>query len=411
MQVLGWKPSLFSSVFAVVLVVSVVSLLGCGSSNKQPNQPGVSNGGTSGGGSGGGSGSGGTSGGSGGSGGTGGSGSTASVPTEIVASGLTIPWSLQFAPDGRLFFTEQPGRLRVIANGQLQTAPVFDVSADTAGGEAGLTGMALDSNFGSNHYIYIFWCHKGDPAECDVQRLIESNGTATYDQTLLSFQEAAHDHTGGRLKVGPDNMLYLSVGDWDNPPLAQDTTSYAGKILRFALDGSPAPGNPISSAPYIYALGFRDPQGLAWDSSGQLYGTDNGATANDEVDIINAGGNYGWPDCTGTCGLSQYVDPIKLFTGQSVPPSGATFYSGTAIPQWTGSLFFATMGLASNTAAHHLHRIQLDKPGGTTIVQEEELFKDEFGRLRDVTEGPDGFLYFSTSNGNGTDKIIRVRPN
>jgi glucose/arabinose dehydrogenase len=288
---------------------------------------------------------------------------------------------------------------------------VFDVTSVTAGGEAGLTGMTLDPNFASNHFIYIFWCHNGElPAECDVRRLIESNGTATFDQTLLTFQEFAHDHTGGRLKVGPDNMLYLSVGDWDTPAAAQDTTNYAGKILRFALDGSAAPGNPLADAPYIYALGFRDPQGLAWDSSGQLYATDNGPTANDEVDLVNAGGNYGWPNCVGSCGNSQYVDPVKLFTGQSVPPSGATFYSGTAIPQWTGSLFFATMGLSGNTAAHHLHRIQFDKPGGTTIVAEDELFKDQFGRLRDVTQGPDGFLYFSTSNGNGTVKSVRVRP-
>jgi glucose/arabinose dehydrogenase len=395
-------------IFALLLF-GILSWGGCGSSNNHSasNSSGASNNGTT-------SGSGTTT--TGGTSGTGtssgaGSSTSANVTTQVVATGLTVPWSLQFAPDGRLFFTEQPGRLRVIAaNGQLQPQPVYDVTALTAGGEAGLTGMTLDPNFASNHYVYVFWCQKGLPSTCNIQRLVEANGTATLDATLFSYQETANDHTGGRLKIGPDNMLYLSTGDWDNPPLAQDPTSYAGKILRFALDGTAAPGNPIPSSPYVYALGFRDPQGLAWDSSGQLYGTDNGPTANDEVNIIYAGSNYGWPNCVGICGNSQYVDPVKLFTGQSVPPSGATFYNGSAIPQWTGSLFFATMGLAGNTAAHHLHRILFDKPGGTKIVQEEELFKDQFGRLRDVTEGPDGFLYFSTSNGNGTDQIIRVRP-
>jgi glucose/arabinose dehydrogenase len=298
----------------------------------------------------------------------------------------------------------------VIANGTLQSQPVFDVTSSTAGGEAGLTGMALDPNFASNHFIYVFWCHKTTPTSCDVQRLIENNGAATFDKTLLTYEESANDHTGGRLKIGPDNMLYLSVGDWDNPPLAQDPSTFAGKILRFNLDGTAAAANPDPSAPYVYASGFRDPQGLAWDSSGQLYGTDHGPTANDEVNIINAGSNYGWPTCVGICNDPHFVDPIKLFTGQSVPPSGATFYSGTAIPQWTGSMFFATLGLSGNTVAHHLHRIKFDKPGGTTISEEEVLFKDQFGRLRDVTEGPDGFLYFSTSNGKATDKIVRVRP-
>jgi hypothetical protein len=149
--------------------------------------------------------------------------------------------------------------------------------------------MALDPNFASNHFIYVFWCHKTTPTSCDVQRLIENNGAATFDKTLLTYEESANDHTGGRLKIGPDNMLYLSVGDWDNPPLAQDPSTFAGKILRFNLDGTAAAGNPDPSSPYVYASGFRDPQGLAWDSSGQLYATDHGPTANDEVNIINAG--------------------------------------------------------------------------------------------------------------------------
>jgi glucose/arabinose dehydrogenase len=336
------------------------------------------------------------------------------VTTEVVASGLTVPWSLQFAPDGRLFFTEQPGRLRVIASGQLQAAPVFDVTSISSGGEAGMTGMTLDPNFASNHFIYVFYCLKGTPVPCEVDRLTETNGVETLDTPLFKYVEAAPDHTGGRLKIGPDNLLYLSTGDWDNPALAQDPTSYAGKVLRMNLDGTAAPGNPDPSNPYVYASGFRDPQGLAWDSSGQLYGTDNGDVANDEVNRITIGGNYGWPICQGTCTTPPYIPPVKVFTGQSVPPSGATFYNSTVIPQWNGSMFFATMGLSGNTAAHHLHRILFNQPGGSTIVQEEALFKDQFGRLRDVTVGPDGFIYFSTSNGNGSgpgvDKIIRVRP-
>lgn len=344
----------------------------------------------------------------------GGGGPIIGIKAETVATGLTVPWSLQFAPDGRLFFTEQPGRLRVITNGQLQTQPVFDVTAFTAGGEGGLTGMTVDPNFVSNHFVYIFFCRQGTPIQCEVDRLTETNGTATLDQTLLTFTELETDHTGGRLKVGPDSLLYLTVGDSGQAALAQDLTSFHGKILRMNLDGTPAAANPDPAHPFIFALGLRDPQGLAWDSSGQPYGTDHGDIANDEVNIIRKGGNYGWPICQGICNDPRFIDPIRLFTGQSVPPSGATFYNSTVIPRFTGSFFFATLGLEGNTTAHHLHRILFDRLGGTRIVQEEELFKDQFGRLRDVTQGPDGFLYFSTSNGTaanpGVDQIIRVRP-
>ncbi len=411
--------SRLSLLFILFVVLAVIASDGCGSNNNSArNNPGGTGapGGTSGGGTGGGTGGGGTSGGggTGGGSGSGGSGSSVPVTTDVVASGLTVPWSLQFAPDGRLFFTEQPGRLRVITNGQLQPQPVFDVTSITSGGEAGMTGMALDPNFGSNHFIYIFYCTKGTPVPCEVDRITEANGIGTQDTPLFKLTETAPDHTGGRLKVGPDNMLYLSTGDWDNPPLAQDPTSNAGKILRMNLDGTPAPGNPDPQNLFVYAMGFRDPQGLAWDSSGQLYGTDNGNVANDEVNRIVIGGNYGWPVCQGTCTTQPYIPPVKVFTGNSVPPSGATFYYGTAIPQWTGSFFFAVMGINGDPAAYHLHRILFNAPGGSQIAQEEVLFQNQFGRLRDVTVGPDGFLYFSTSNANGqgagVDKIIRVRP-
>ena len=340
------------------------------------------------------------------------------LKTDDVATGLDTPWSLAFAPDGRLFVTEPAGRLRVIDSTGLVSQPVLDISSQSAGFEAGLTGMDLDPNFASNGIIYIHFCTQlSSGLHCRVARVITNGNSGRLDTILFDYPAQATDHTGGRLKVGPDHLLYLSTGDHDTPATAQDLTSMNGKVLRMNLDGTPAAGNPFPNAPFVYALGFRDPQGLAWDSSGQLYGTDNGPTSNDEVNIIMAGKNYGWPTCVGICNNPNFVDPIKLFSPQTAPPSGATFYHGSTIAGWDGSMLFAVMGHASNTFAHHVHQLFFDHPGGTTITNEQILWQNKFGRIRDVTEGPDGFLYFSTCNlhtdvtaNPGDDRIVRAHP-
>jgi glucose/arabinose dehydrogenase len=335
--------------------------------------------------------------------------SSVSITTEKIASGLTVPWSLQFAPDGRLFFTERIGDLRVFSNGAVQSTPVYDKTSVSLGGLDGMTGMVLDPDFGANHRIYVFYCFGKIPNEhCRVERLIESNGTATLDKVLIDFTTINRDHIGGRLKIGPDNLLYLTTGDQKSLSFSQDPSSLAGKILRMDFDGN-AMGAGLAN-PYVYALGFRDPEGLAWDNSGALYGTDHGPVSNDEVNLIEAGQNYGWPACIGICNDPKFRDPVKLWQPETAAPSGTTFYNSSVIPQWNGSMLIALMGLTNNTYAHHLHRIQFSQPGSSQIASEEVLFKDQFGRLRDVVQGPDGFVYFSTSNGNATDVIVRVKP-
>lgn len=386
------------------LLAFVFSLAACGgnSNNNQftGNQPG-------------GTGSGGGTGGSGGSGGSGGgsgsgSGSSVALVDEVVAKGLTVPWAMVFAPDGRMFFTEQPGRLRVMANGQVLPTPVYDVTAQSPGGEAGMLGLALDPNFASNHFLYTDYCvGTSQNPTCRIVRLTESNNTASNETVLLEFPGGFH-HNGARVKFGPDGLLYVTMGDASDPPNAQDPSVPEGKILRMNPDGSPA-GSGFTDA-YVYTMGHRNPQGLAFDSGGNLYETEHGPTSNDEVNLIQAGKNYGWPTCVGICSDPQFVNPIKLFSPETAAPSGATFYYGTAIPQWDGSLLFGTLGLPDNTFAHHLHRIKFDTVGGTKIVDEEVLYKDKYGRIRDVVEAPDGTVYFSSSNGGGTDVIVHVRP-
>lgn len=344
---------------------------------------------------------------------------------ETIATNLTVPWALAFAPDGRLFLTERPGRVRVIDGGGLRSQAVINLASVVRNvGEGGLCGIDVDPDFATNHYLYVYYTYQSGSAIGNrVVRLIENNNIAVVDRTILDGIIGANVHDGGRIKFGPDGYLYIGTGDAGTSSRAQTLSSLNGKILRIDRDGNPAPDNPFPEAPYVYSYGHRNVQGLAWDASGQLYNTEHGPTgefgryANDEVNIIYAGGNYGWPNCIGICGDPNYIDPVRLFNPETTAPGGATFYNGDALPMWTGSYFFGTMGFNGNPYARHLHRILFDQLGGTQIVEEQIIARNQFGRIRDAVEGPDGYLYFTTSNrdGRGTpaandDRVIRIRP-
>jgi aldose sugar dehydrogenase len=329
----------------------------------------------------------------------------ADLVVEEVQGGLSFPWELVFAPDGRMFFTERPGRLRVIdAQGNLVSQPVFEAPSPNT--EAGLLGLEIDRDFANNRRLYLFYCDTQD--HCQIVRLVENNNTATIDKKLIDLSGGVR-HIAGRIRIGPDGFLYVGYGDTERREQAQDRSKLAGKILRMTLDGEPAPGNPIPEQPFAYAYGFRDPQGLAWTASGQLYATDHGWNSHDEVDLVEAGKNYGWPTCEGSCNNPDFVDPVKLFFPETAAPSGGVFYTGSAIPQWRDSLLFGTLGLDGNDFARHIHRIKFGSDG-RQIAEEEVLYRGQYGRIRNVVQGPDGNLYFMTSNGGSSDKILRIRP-
>lgn len=363
------------------------------------------------------------------------SGTALAGPTapQIIADHLVIPWALAFAPDGRIFFNERPGRVRVInADGTLQANPVITLGSDAvpdfrAAGEGGLLGLALDPDFASNGYLYIYYTHGVVfPANLHnaLARLVEDGtGTAVLDTVLLENVPAGQIHDGGRIKIGPDNKLYVATGNAAVCATSQDLGSLAGKILRLNLDGTAPADNPFPDNPLIYSYGHRNPEGLAWDASGQLYETEHGPTGDcgqprswyDEVNIIYPGSNYGWPLCIGACGDKRWIDPLWYSTPpNSTPPAGAAFYGG--------SMFFGMLGTFSSIPddyihARQVHRLKFDVDG-VTITEEEELYSRQFGRIREVIAGPDGYLYFTTSNRDGRgpdalqpddDKIFRVQ--
>lgn len=320
-----------------------------------------------------------------------------------LASGLDVPWAMAFTPDGRLFFTERPGRLRVISGGVLQSAPVITLPV-RAVGEGGLLGLAADPNFSMNGYLYTYYTYIGSSGATNrIQRLVVAGtnpATAAADAILLDGIPASDIHNGGRVKVGPDGMLYATAGDASNTAFSQDASSPAGKILRITRTGGIPADNPTPGSP-IYTLGHRNPQGLAWDQSGALYATEHGPTSNDEVNHLVAGRNYGWPVIVGRAGNPLYVDPILLFSPDTCAPSGATFVTSTLVAEWNGDMVFTCL------RGVHLHRIRLAAPGSDTIVVSEQLFAGTYGRLRDAVLGPDGAVYLATSNG-GTDRLLRV---
>ncbi|MBI2220621.1 MAG: PQQ-dependent sugar dehydrogenase [Acidobacteria bacterium] len=328
---------------------------------------------------------------------------------ETYLRNLVVPWGMAFAPDGRLFITERPGRVRIASGGQLLASPALTLDDVSAVSESGLLGITLHPDFGSNHFVYVVYTARADGRTVNrLARYREVNNTLAERAVLFDNIPAAPVHDGSRVKFGPDGFLYLTMGDAAAASLAQDLGSYAGKIFRIREDGTSAPGNPFSSP--IFSYGHRNPQGIDFHPlTSELWETEHGPTGFDEVNRIRAGANYGWPEITGAESRAGMERPVLFYT-PSIAPSGMAFYRGTRIPAFTNDLFFGTL------AGTHLHRVRLNA-AGTEVAGEERLLERVYGRIRDVVSGPDGFLYFSTSNrdGRGTpsaddDRIFRIRP-
>ena len=325
------------------------------------------------------------------------------VKVETISENLSIPWSIDFAYDGRIFFSERTGTLNVIDKGVQKQ--ILDLNV--GGGEGGMLGIALDPDFETNHYIYIYYTYNElFSTKNKLVRYVESNNSLTEDKILLEDIPGASYHDGGRIKFGPDGKLYITTGDSGNPNLSQRLDSVAGKILRINSDGTIPSDNPFPDSA-VYSYGHRNPQGIDWDKSGVLIGTEHGQSAHDEINLIQAGKNYGWPDVIGDETKDGMTSPLLHSGDDTWAPSGGSFYYGD-ISQWNGLYFVASL------RGQTLLAIEFDSE--YNVISFEKLFLGEFGRLRDVVNGPDG-LYVLTSNqdGRGTptyndDRILRITP-
>ncbi|QRG68432.1 PQQ-dependent sugar dehydrogenase [Brevibacillus choshinensis] len=330
--------------------------------------------------------------------------------TEVVADHLDVPWAIDIAADGRIFFTERPGRVRVIQEGKLQAEPLIAFPAPFAAeGEGGLLGLVLDPKFAENHYLYVYHTYReGEKVFNRVLRMHEENNRAQVDKVLLDQVPGSGIHNGGRLKIGPDQLLYITAGDARIPELAQDRESLAGKILRIHLDGSLPADNPYPGSP-VYSFGHRNPQGIAWHpANGLLYSSEHGQSAHDEINRIQKGENYGWPLIQGDQQKEGMIPPILHSGDTTWAPSGMSFV--TSGP-WAGQL------LVANLRGMQLQKVKLDPQKPDSVLEATALLQGEYGRLRDVFAARDGSLYVLTNNrdGRGTpqendDRIIRLAP-
>jgi len=346
----------------------------------------------------------------------------------VVQEALRNPWDLAFAPDGTMFVTERPGRIRVYENGLpgaelLHTAEVPDVRQER---EAGLMGIAIDSHFAEHPFIYV--CASRDPdgegpelwANNLLKYRVEDDFRLALDSVFLEDVMGAWIfHNGCALQMDLNRVLWLTMGDKDYYPNPQDPNILNGKVLRINADGSVPDDNPVwpgmTEPTYVFTLGHRNPQGIAFDpSSGDPYMTEHGTDIEDEINRLVAGGNYGWPCVLGPnrpnpkpfegCPAGgEYRTPAWSSGDATIATSGAVFLTGHIWGTWEGSLIVATL------KEMELRRFVID---GGSLIQADILFDEEFGRLRAAVLAPDGGLYTTTSNSTDVDSdvVIRIEP-
>ncbi len=328
-----------------------------------------------------------------------------------VVRGLVHPWSLAFLPNGDMLVTERIGRLRIIRNGELSSSPVPGVPEVALGGQGGLLDVALHPKFSENRLIYLSYASDGQSisgTEVARARLIDDALVDLETILVVTPKSIGGRHFGSRLLFGRDGFLYVTAGERASKDRAQDLGDLAGSIIRIMDDGGIPPDNPFvgrpGARPEIYAYGIRNSQALGQDpETGRIWEGEHGPKGGDEINLLVAGTNYGWPVITygtsysgaqigeGTAkeGMAQ---PVRHWGVPSISPSGMAFYTGDDFPSWRGNMFLGAL------SGKVLIRLVLD---GTKIVHEERLLEDMGQRIRDVRQGPDGHLYLLTDSSKG----------
>ena len=338
---------------------------------------------------------------------------------ETVASGLEVPWGFAWLPNTDLLVTERPGRVRIIESGKLSAAPVFTVPDVEPTSESGLMDISVHPDFAKNNFVYLAYSYNKDGKRVKVVRYKYAGGAFTEPKVIIDNVPGAPNHAGMRCRFGPDGKLYVTTGDSTDWNLAQKLDSIAGKTLRLNDDGTIPKDNPFvdqkSARAEIFSYGHRNAQGLAWQpGSGLMFQTEHGPSSfegkgsgGDEVNIVERGKNLGWAEIHHTEKREGMVSPLLEYSPACAPASGM-FYNGSVFPAFTGNFFFGCL------RGVRIIRVTLD---GRNVTGQENLLEGVMGRIREMAEGPDGYIYFSTSNrdSRGTpakddDRILRIVP-
>jgi glucose/arabinose dehydrogenase len=332
---------------------------------------------------------------------------------ETVLTQREVIWDLEFSPDGTLFFSERPGRISMLKDGQLTQIAGPETFANLrVEGEAGLMGIALHPEFPELPDIYVCYSYfEGEDRANRTARYTLENNQLINQRNLVSQIPGSPGHNGCRLAFGPDEKLYIATGDAFRETDAQNINTLNGKILRVNQNGTIPEDNPFGNE--VWSLGHRNVQGLAFDAQGRLYATEHGPENNDELNLILKGQNYGWPEVRGKTSNERFTGALESYTPtEAIAIAGLDVYQGDLFP-WQNNLLFVSLKTG------RLYRVILNDNGS---VAESQILLDRhqnsnFGRLRDVAVSPDGYVYIATSNMNDRnnkphpedDRIIRVR--
>ena len=320
---------------------------------------------------------------------------------EIIVTNLDKPWAIAFA-DERIFVSEKSGKIHIVTpSGKLDSPLISLRTPEIFGG--GLLGITTHPDFENNHFLYAYYTYEENENLWNkVIRITEENNKAIEVVTILDKIPGSAFSNGGVIKFGPDGKLYVgtgSVSDYSDEP--QNLDSLTGKILRLNDDGTIPSDNPFDES-YVFTLGHRNTTGLAWNSQGQMFATESGPTKNDEINLIKAGSNYGWPEVQCFSKIVNLVNPLECFD-PGLEPGGIIFYSGDKF-DIDNQMILATQ------KATNLFKVQI-KDDGVNL----DRILSGVGRIRDVGQGPDGYVYIITTNTDGKafpapddDRLLRI---